>query len=187
MQTACLRTQDKFHSSAYYDIGPYKTTKDYVLACYDKEIYYYSHASEEDIDEDLFEEVTVKDFVESLEAERKTVVEDDAAFSPEEPFVLVHGDLHGRNIMVKDGSIVAVLDWEFAGVYPLSELLGGVGVDVLEMETEEDVDENNKWSDIIVNLAGEVAKSKDWDDRRLALLLSTGNPELQKVRIEMFP
>lgn len=170
-----------------YDIGPYKSTKDYVLGCYDKEIYYYSHASEEDIDEDLFEEVAVQDFVESLQVTRKSIAEDDAAFSPDEPFVLVHGDLHGRNIMVKEGRIVAVLDWEFAGSYPLSELLGGVGVDVLEMETEEDEDENNEWSDRIVNLAGEIAKSKGWDERRLALLLGEGNFELQKSRIEMVP
>lgn len=129
----------------------------------------------------------MKEFVDSLQVTRDSIAEDDEAFSPDEPFVLVHGDLHGRNIMMKEGRIVAVLDWEFAGVYPLSELLGGVGVDVLEMETEEDVDENFKWSDIIVKLAGEIARSKDWDDARLALLLGEGNPELQKARIEMVP
>ncbi|KAL8819160.1 MAG: hypothetical protein Q9191_007794 [Dirinaria sp. TL-2023a] len=118
---------------------------------------------------------------------RRSIAEDDKAFTPEEPFVLVHGDFHGRNIMMKDGRIAAILDWEFAGAYPLSELLGGVGVDVLEMESEGDVDENNKWSEVIVKLAGEIARSKGWDEKRLALLLGDGNPDLQRARVEMLP
>jgi len=32
--------------------------------------------------------------------------------------VFSHGDLSLHNIMVKDGSIVAILDWEYAGWYP---------------------------------------------------------------------
>ena len=32
---------------------------------------------------------------------------------------------------------MAVLDWEFSGAYPLSELIGGAGVDVLEIIDEE--------------------------------------------------
>ena len=62
----------------------------------------------------------------------------------EEPFVLVNEELHGRNIVMRDGYIAAVLDWGFAGFYPLSELLGGEGVDVLEMESEEKVEESWK-------------------------------------------
>ena len=158
-----------------------------MLACYDKEIYYYSYASEEDIDQDFFEEVSKADFIKTLQATRQSIAEDDEAFLPEEPFVLNHGDFHGRNIMMKDGQIAAVIDWEFAGFYPLSELLGGVGVDVLEMQADEDVDENNKWSEVIVKLAGEVARSRGWDERSVALLLGDGNPDLQRVRAEMFP
>jgi aminoglycoside phosphotransferase (APT) family kinase protein len=32
--------------------------------------------------------------------------------------VLAHGDLHQANIMVKDGKITGLIDWEFAGWYP---------------------------------------------------------------------
>jgi aminoglycoside phosphotransferase (APT) family kinase protein len=32
--------------------------------------------------------------------------------------VLTHGDIAPRNIIVRDGNIVAVLDWELAGFYP---------------------------------------------------------------------
>lgn len=41
----------------------------------------------------------------------------------DEPFVLVHGDFHGRNIIMRGTQVQAVLDWEFAGAYPLGELL----------------------------------------------------------------
>lgn len=158
-----------------------------MLACYDKEIYYYLNGSEEDIDQDFFEDVPKEDFIKSLQDTRQSIAEDDTAFLPEEPFVLVHGDLHGRNIMMKDGHIEAILDWEFAGSYPLSELLGGMGVDVLEVEDDEGEVENNSWSEVIVKLAGEIAKSRGWDDRRLGLLVGDGNLELQKARVEMFP
>jgi len=32
--------------------------------------------------------------------------------------VLSHGDFHAGNIMVKDGKIEAIIDWELAGYYP---------------------------------------------------------------------
>lgn len=32
--------------------------------------------------------------------------------------VFTHGDISPRNIMVKNGEVVALLDWEFAGYYP---------------------------------------------------------------------
>ena len=86
-----------------------------MLACYDKEIYYYSYASEKDIDQGFFEEDSKAGFIESLQATRHSIAEDDEAFLPEEPFVLNHGDSHGRNIMMKNGAIEAAIDWEFAG------------------------------------------------------------------------
>ncbi|KAL9031078.1 MAG: hypothetical protein Q9196_000868 [Gyalolechia fulgens] len=96
-----------------------------------------------DVDWDLFKSVSRDDWIAQLKAERSAIEHDSSAFLPEEPFVLVHGDVHGRNIMVTDGSVQAVLDWEFAGAYPLSELLGGMGVDVLEIDDEHSEAENN--------------------------------------------
>lgn len=46
-----FKGRDKFHSPDCYDIGPYHSTHAYVLGCYDKEIYYYTHAPDSDIDE----------------------------------------------------------------------------------------------------------------------------------------
>lgn len=158
-----------------------------MIACYEKEIQYYQHASEDDLDMDLFTELSKDSFIKTLQDAQQAILVDERAFQPEEPFVLIHGDFHGRNIMVRDGQVKAILDWKFAGSYPLSELLGGVGVDVLEVEDEEGEHENNKWSLIIVKLAGDIARSKGWNERRLQLLLGDGNSDLQQRRVEMFP
>ncbi|KAL8688911.1 MAG: hypothetical protein Q9218_005298 [Villophora microphyllina] len=178
--------QDKFHSPTCYNIGPYSSTKQYVLACYDKEIHYYTHAPECDIDWDLFETVSRETFISTLESEERAIEQDASAFAPEKPFVLVHGDLHGRNIMVKDGRVNAILDWEFAGAYPLSELPGGMGVDVLEADDEDSVEACAAWSRKIGELAGQLAMQRGWMGRRESSHADV-NPELQKVRVEIFP
>ncbi|KAB8270316.1 kinase-like protein [Aspergillus minisclerotigenes] len=36
-----------------------------------------------------------------------------------EPYVLTHCDLNVGNIMVKDGKLVGILDWEYAAYYPI--------------------------------------------------------------------
>ena len=36
----------------------------------------------------------------------------------EQKFVLTHGDLAARNIMVKDGKITGLVDWEYSGFFP---------------------------------------------------------------------
>lgn len=39
-------------------------------------------------------------------------------FPKSEPYVLTHGDLNFTNIIVKDGKIEAIIDWEFSGYMP---------------------------------------------------------------------
>ena len=46
----------------------------------------------------------------------RTMIEQ--SMGTEHEIVLTHGDLNPRNILVKDGKIVALLDWETAGWYP---------------------------------------------------------------------
>jgi aminoglycoside phosphotransferase len=75
-------------------------------------------------------------------------------FAEDEPFVLVHGDFHGRNIIMRGSQVQGVLDWEFAGAYPLSELLGGgIGVDILEVDDDESDRENTLAGRLCVRLA----------------------------------
>lgn len=81
-----------------------------------------------------------------------------------------------------------VLDWEFPGAYPLSELLGGgIGVNILEVDDDESARENTLWSRDIVRKVGEMARRRGWDEKELALLLSDGDPILCHARTEMFP
>ena len=39
-------------------------------------------------------------------------------FPKSEPYVLTHGDLNPSNIIVKDGKIEAIIDWEWSGYFP---------------------------------------------------------------------
>lgn len=108
-------------------------------------------------------------------------------FLPEQPFTLVHNDLNGRNIMMRDKKIAAILDWEFAGSYPLSEMLEGRGVDLLEIVDDETEEENSAWSLRMEELAAEAARARGWDEGRVELLVGRGNEELGLARIEMVP
>ncbi|KAK5170464.1 uncharacterized protein LTR77_005052 [Saxophila tyrrhenica] len=178
--------RDAFHSPTCYDIGPYATIKEYILAYYDKEIYYYSHASAPDLDEDLFEEVSPAEYVEALTQKQASLEAELNANPAEEPFVLCHNDLQGRNILMDGTSIAAVIDWEFAGSYPLSEL-EDTGVDVLEMDDEDATEECFHWSGVISDLVKVIAKERGWSNEDVKLLEDGGNPTLQAVRVEMFP
>ncbi|KAF1730833.1 hypothetical protein CRV24_008903 [Beauveria bassiana] len=53
------------------------------------------------------------------------------------PIVFTHGDIAARNIMVRNGHIVALLDWEFAGWYPeyWEYVFSLRGLDNIEWET----------------------------------------------------
>lgn len=174
----------KFHNPECYDIGPYQSTKEYILACYDREIHYYIHASADDIDMDLFENMSIPAFVDQLREKRRALETESIA---DEPFVLVHGDFHGRNILIRGNKIVAVLDWEFAGSYPLSESLASGDVDVVEADSEELDDENTVWGRKIRALIGQEVESRRWDRERIEMLLGDGNQELGLARTEMIP
>ena len=88
--------------------------------------------------------------------------------------------------MVHNGNISAVIDWEFAGSYPLSELLGGMGVELFELE-DENLLEYRQWSDRIRDVLVEKVRSRGWEEDRVALLVGLGNRELQLARLEMIP
>ncbi|KFY34903.1 hypothetical protein V494_06376 [Pseudogymnoascus sp. VKM F-4513 (FW-928)] len=179
-----FKGRHRFHSYEYYPIGPYSTTKEYILACYDREIAYYTHASIDDIDIDLFLDTSVSDFVTQLRNKRTEL---SAADIHEEPFVLVHGDFHGRNILAQEDQILAIIDWEFAGSYPLSETLAGGGIDVVDADSKETDEENTMWGRKIRGLIREEVGRRGWEEERIGLLMGDGNWELGRAREEMFP
>jgi Phosphotransferase enzyme family len=101
--------------------------------------YYYTHAPASDIDFTLFKKTSLEQLVHQLRVKRKLLETNFVAAN--EPFVLVHGDFNGRNIMMRGLKVMAVQDWEFSGTYPLSELVAGsVGVDVVET-VDDDLEE----------------------------------------------
>ena len=105
----------------------------------------------------------------------------------DEPFVLVHGDFNGRNIMMQGSKVRAVLDWEFSGAYPLSELVGGVGIDVLDVIDNDSEAENLKWSRRIMAMVGETARQRGWTEKNVEMLVGDGDPVVAHARMEMFP
>jgi aminoglycoside phosphotransferase (APT) family kinase protein len=179
-----FKGRNKFHSREFYDIGPYKTTREYVLAYYDKEIVYHSQAPDSDIESELFEETSLPEFLEFLRTSRERIEADVFKFQEDEPFVLIHGDLAPRNIMVKGCQIVAILDWEFAGFFPLS-LSPEPGI--FEMDEDDEWDEFSKWKNRCRDLSEEIAQHRGWSSQDIELMLSYGNPEMHEARSEMVP
>ncbi|KAJ8119876.1 hypothetical protein ONZ43_g3272 [Nemania bipapillata] len=178
-----FKGRGKFHRNDCYPIGPYKSTKEYILSCYDREIYYYTNAAQ-DIDLDLFVDVTAQAFVEDLKKKRASLAESHIA---DEPFVLVHGDFHGRNILAQGDQITAVIDWEFAGSYPLSETLSGGDVDVVEADSEELDEENTVWGRKIRRFIQDEVVKRKWDQSQISLLMGDGSLTLGEARVEMIP
>ncbi|KAG2151197.1 uncharacterized protein EDB93DRAFT_301267 [Suillus bovinus] len=107
--------------------------------------------------------MSLEDFVQQLRQIETSFVAED------EPFVLMHGDFHGRYIVMHGTEVQAVLGREFVSAYPLGELLGGMKADVPEVDDDESDEENALWSREIVRKAEETARQKGCDD--LSILL----------------
>ena len=63
----------------------------------------------------------------------------------DKPYVLCHNEFQGRNILMRETEIAAVIDWEFEGSYPLSEL-NDLGLDIVEYESDEHEGQNDHWA-----------------------------------------
>lgn len=185
--------QTEIHSPASYDIGPYTNSKDYILACYDREIYFYTHADPEDIEE-FFEDSTVDDFIDILKRRRQELEDgglDTFRQIDSEPLVLVHEDFHAGNMLVRDGKVVGVLDWEFSGVYPLSQLLLPAQILQISMPLSDRDDqtelEEDHWDERFRRTVGEIVRERGWTEKDVQALLSGGRVELRVARNIMFP
>jgi hypothetical protein len=111
-----------------------------------------------DMNPDLFEVTSLEDFVQQLRDKKRQL--ETSFVAEDEPFVLVHGDFRGRNVIMHGTQVQAVLDWEFAFALPLSELLGEMGVDVMEVYDYESEEENALWSREIVCRVEETETKK---------------------------
>ncbi|KAI9656749.1 MAG: hypothetical protein M1821_003388 [Bathelium mastoideum] len=181
----------KFHLPHCYDIGPYRSSKDYILSCYDREIYYYTHANEDDIIAEAFQHTSVADFVEKLKIERQALADDDSVCRgiDVEPRVLVHEDFHARNILVRDGHLAGILDWEFSGAYPLSELLGPIAVFQISLPGEDRYPEEEelRWEARYRHDVEAVVRQRGWTSDDIMVIMGNRHPILEKARRVMFP
>jgi len=88
---------------------------------------------------------------------------------------------------MQGSKVRVILDWEFSGAYPLSELVGGVGFDILEVIDDASEEENSKWSRRIMAMVGETARQRGWTEKKVEMLVGGGDPVVGHARMEMFP
>ncbi|KAI6133631.1 hypothetical protein EDD17DRAFT_1507041 [Pisolithus thermaeus] len=114
-------------SLGLYNIGPYESVREYVQSVLDRQFHYMDqmlhkstlNAHEAGFKEEMSEylnNLTPEGAFERVKSKRDAFIAH--PYDPEYPFVLRHGDLHGRNVVVSDTSprrILAILDWDFGG------------------------------------------------------------------------
>ena len=105
---------------------------------------------------------------------------------------MVHEDFHVSNMLVQDGHLVGVFDWEISGVYPLSELLG-VAV-ILQISgphrygNEEWAEQEEvEWKGYYLGEVEHVARQRGWAGKDSTMVMGGGHHIMQKARSVMFP
>lgn len=189
-----FKGRDRFHRRECYDIGPYSSTEQYVLAQYDKEIYYHLHADATMFDGDFFGHISPGEYAGVLRSKREEArLQLEKQPLTREPFVLCHGDLQGRNILMRGTEIAAIIDWEFAGSYPLSEL-NQQDVEVVEWDGEDDEDVATRETQILFwgkriqpELQPRIARERGWREEEIEMLMSRGREVVGCARVEMVP
>ncbi|KAG6373874.1 kinase-like domain-containing protein [Boletus reticuloceps] len=118
-------------SFGLYDTGPYESVREYVQAVFDRQFHYLDqilHKSTLLAHEAKFKEEmmsclrvsTPEEIFERVKSKRDGFRAH--PYDCEHPFVLRHGDLHGRNVIVSHSSprcILGIIDWDFGGSHVL--------------------------------------------------------------------
>lgn len=125
----CMLAMGRGHlrDPSVYDIGPYRNSKEYILAMFDKEIATLTLFGEEELSlvgwDDQYTEKwgTPEQFVSHLREVRESI-SDMTDVDHEQTFTICHGDLAGRNIIFnQDSGKITILDWEYAAILPPCE------------------------------------------------------------------
>ncbi|KAI6146656.1 hypothetical protein BKA82DRAFT_4154587 [Pisolithus tinctorius] len=114
-----------------YNIGPYASVREYVQSVFDRQFHHMDQmlhkgtllAHEAEFREEMSEclqSLTPEEAFELVKNKRDDFMAH--SYDWKYPFVLRHGDLHGRNVIVSHSSprrILAILDWDFGGSHAL--------------------------------------------------------------------
>ncbi|KAI1179291.1 hypothetical protein F4777DRAFT_535136 [Nemania sp. FL0916] len=156
-------------SSECYNVGPYTSIKEYFMSNCDRQIDHYTHILEGDSPMDRgYDENGIATLLAGQRAKRDAVA---AAAVFAEPFVLMHGDIHGRNILADGDKIKAIIGWGFAGTYPLSDTFARGMAGVVDVESDEDVEEEWEWAVKIRGYIRDELRKRQWDSNLIDLLL----------------
>lgn len=127
----------------------------------------------------------------SLRHEQQSLLNDESIFQSIdlEPLVLVHEDFHAGNILIRDGHVVGILDWEFSGTYPLSELLGKINILQISLPNRDDFseEEETKWHERYRKDVEDVVRQRGWRDQEVSTMMSDGHRILRTARSIRFP
>ncbi|KAI6138592.1 kinase-like domain-containing protein [Pisolithus tinctorius] len=151
-----------------YDIGPYESVREYLQSVFDRQFHHMDQmlrkgtlsAYEAEYRKEMSEclrNLTLEEAFELIKRKR-----DDFMAQPYDckyPFVLRHGDLHGRNVMVSHSSprrILAILDWDFGGSHALP--LADEAFEVSSPDSNENTDVRVKQGDELFNTLLQINK-----------------------------
>lgn len=94
-------------------------------------------------------------------------------------------------MLAHEGRLVGVVDWEFSGTYPLSELVGAIAIlQISGLPNERDgmtEQEEDRWHARYLEELQLLIKERGWKDEDVTALMGGGHRMLQKARSIMFP
>ena len=103
-----------------------------------------------------------------------------------------HGDFSTSNVLVRDGRVVAVIDWKFAGTYSLTDIPGLMDIISLSKEgynnnPDSAQAEDLKWNRRVQEAIESVARERGWPDEDVTAFMRGPPGILSNARFEMFP
>lgn len=152
-----LKGRSKFHATENCNIGPYDTIQEYANSYLDGKVRYLSTLPSETNSG----KAPLPTLLSEFKALEISLSKPD--FRADEPFVLRHGDFHGRNIVVQGTDIVGVVGWGFAGSYPLSEVLNRDPITVIENSDAETSQHNLVWGRKILEEVERLIEANEAD------------------------
>ena len=91
-------------------------------------------------------------------------------------------------MLIRDGCLVGIVDWEFSGVYPLSELLGAIQLIQVSPpgRSEGTEKEEDEWDRRYRKDLEKIVRQRGRTEENINTLLGGGRQEFQRVRSVMF-